>query len=465
MNEDFLLRTPLSKRLYHQHAETLPVIDYHNHLNMKELAEGKSYDNLARLWLLGDPYKHRAMRICGIDEAYITGNASDHDKFAKWMSVLPRLVGNPLYDWSILEMKRIFHIELDPGETDAEWLWEQTGKLLSRPEFSSRALLERFHVEYAAPCAAITDDISVFEKISNIAPSLRGDSIIEAAGETAQKLEQTVQTPIHTLQDYYGAIRLRLDAFGRAGCRFSDHSLDDGFLYRREERHAEALFERSRKGQALRPEERQELSSELLRFLSAEYARRGWTMQLHIGAQRFTSSRLREIAGPAGGFAGIGNCCNVRSLTQMLDDFEKSPWGMPEVVLFTLNPADNAVMSTLGGSYSRGGTKGLVQQGPAWWWCDHLYGMREVFESLASFGVLSVFLGMTTDSRSILSFVRHEYFRRAFCGWLGEKAEKGDLDVKEELLIRLVKDVCYFNAKKRIRQQDTKKEGEREHAF
>lgn len=174
-------------------------------------------------------------------------------------------------------------------------------------------------------------------------------------------------------------------------------------------------------------------------------------MQLHIGAQRFTSSRLRAVAGPAGGFAGIGNCCNVKSLTQMLDDFEKGPYGMPGVILFTLNPADNAVMSVLSGSYSRDGAEGMVQQGPAWWWCDHLYGMREVFENLASFGVLSVFVGMTTDSRSILSFVRHEYFRRAFCGWLGEKAEKGEWDVSEAQLKKLVEDVCYFNAQKRLR--------------
>lgn len=451
MDENFLLHTPLSRRLYHECAEPLPVIDYHNHLNIRELAEGKNYSNLARLWLISDPYKHRAMRICGVDERYITGDASDYDKFKKWMAVLPRLIGNPLYDWSVLEMKRIFHIDFIPGVTEAEWLWEQADKKLALPEFSVRAMLDRFHVEYAAPCAAITDDISAFEKMENLVPSLRGDSMIDAIRETADSLEQLIQAPIHTLQDYYCAIRRRLEAFARAGCRFSDHALDDGFLYKKEEEPAEALFERSRTGGLLTEEEKQLLSSQILRFLSAEYAKRGWTMQLHIGAQRITSSRLRAAAGPAGGFAGIGNCCHVKSLTQMLDDFEKGPYGLPKVILFTLNPADNAVMSVLGGSYSRDGTEGLVQQGPAWWWCDHLYGMREVFENLAAFGVLSVFIGMTTDSRSILSFVRHEYFRRAFCGWLGEKAEKGDLDVSEELLKGLVKDVCYSNAQKRIR--------------
>ena len=451
MDENFLLQTPLSRRLYHGCAEKLPVIDYHNHLNIKELAEGTNYPDLARLWLISDPYKHRAMRICGVDEFYITGGASDYDKFRKWMSVLPRLIGNPLYDWSILEMKRCFRIELQPGVTDADRLWETAGKMLARPEFSVQALLDRFHVEYAAPCAAITEDIAVLERMGNAAPSLRGDGLTDTVRQTADGLEQLLQLQIRTLEDYYAAIRRRLEDFARAGCRFSDHALDDGFLYKKPVQPAEALFERSRNGGLLTEEEKQGLSSEILRFLSAEYAKLGWTMQLHIGAQRFTSSRLRAVAGPAGGFAGIGNCCNVKSLTQMLDDFEKGPYGMPGVILFTLNPADNAVMSVLSGSYSRDSAEGMVQQGPAWWWCDHLYGMREVFENLASFGVLSVFVGMTTDSRSILSFVRHEYFRRAFCGWLGEKAEKGEWDVSEAQLKKLVEDVCYFNAKKRLR--------------
>ena len=189
------------------------------------------------------------------------------------------------------------------------------------------------------------------------------------------------------------------------------------------------------------------LTSDILRFLAGAYARRGWTMQLHIGAQRNTSTRLRTIAGPAGGFAGIGSGCDVSSLTGMLDDFEQGPHGLPRVILFTLNPADNAVMSVLSGSYSQDGIIGKVQQGPAWWWCDHLYGMREVFESISASGVLSTFIGMTTDSRSLLSFVRHEYFRRALCGWIGEKAARGEFPAEESLLKTLVENVCYRNAK------------------
>ena len=231
MDENFLLQTPLSRRLYHGCAEKLPVIDYHNHLNIRELAEGTNYPDLARLWLISDPYKHRAMRICGVDEFYITGGASDYDKFRKWMSVLPRLIGNPLYDWSILEMKRCFRIELQPGVTDADWLWETAGKMLARPEFSVQALLDRFHVEYAAPCAAITEDIAALERMGNAAPSLRGDGLTDTVRQTADGLEQLLQLQIRTLEDYYAAIRRRLEDFARAGCRFSDHALDDGFLY------------------------------------------------------------------------------------------------------------------------------------------------------------------------------------------------------------------------------------------
>lgn len=213
MDENFLLQTPLSRRLYHGCAEKLPVIDYHNHLNIRELAEGTNYPDLARLWLISDPYKHRAMRICGVDEFYITGGASDYDKFRKWMSVLPRLIGNPLYDWSILEMKRCFRIELQPGVTDADWLWETAGKMLARPEFSVQSLLDRFHVEYAAPCAAITEDIAALERMGNAAPSLRGDGLTDTVRQTADGLEQLLQLQIRTLEDYYAAIRRRLEDF------------------------------------------------------------------------------------------------------------------------------------------------------------------------------------------------------------------------------------------------------------
>lgn len=450
MDENYLLNTSLSHRLFHECAKSLPIIDYHNHLERRELTREKRYRNIAELWLLSDPYKHRAMRICGVEEAYITGDAEDKEKFKAWMEVLPKLAGNPLYEWSILEMKRVFEINLEPGSTDSEWLWEQTGQKLSEPGYSAQQLLQTFNVEYAAPCASITDDISAFKGIESLAPSLRGDTIVDVDTETIGQLERAVQTPVFSLEDYYQAIRNRLKDFDRVGCRFSDHALDDGFAYVLDDGHNAQRFAAWRQGASLSCDEKKSLSSEILRFLAGEYAKLGWTMQLHIGAQRFTSSRLRKLAGPAGGFAGIGNCCDVRSLTRMLDEFEQGRNGMPKILLFTLNPADNAVLSVLSGSYSQDGVAGKVQQGPAWWWCDHLFGIQEVLEAISSFGILSTFVGMTTDSRSILSFVRHEYFRRVLCGWLGEKAAKGEITASYETLKKLVEDVCYYNAKKRI---------------
>lgn len=449
MNENFLLTTPLAMRLYHECAANLPIIDYHNHLNMGELAANRNYENLARLWLISDPYKHRAMRICGTPERYITGEASDYEKFEAWMSVLPKLMGNSLYDWSILEMKRIFDIDLVPGVTETQWLWDTANEKLKEPAFTPQALLERFRVEYAAPCAQLTEDITPFREYSNLAPSLRGDNVVNLTEEVLGKLESITGAAVESLEDFSRAIAVRLEEFHSAGCRFADHALDNGFIYREDDGQNEIRFRALREG-ILSREDVHRLVSHILRLLAAEYAKRGWTMQLHIGAQRYTSSRLRTLAGPAGGFAGIGNCCDVSSLTNMLDDFEKNEVGLPRILLFTLNPADNAVMSVLSGSYSRDGVAALVQQGPAWWWCDHLQGMREVFDTISSFGVLSQFIGMTTDSRSILSFVRHEYFRRILCGWLGEKAEKGELIAPEAALKKLVEGVCYYNAKRVI---------------
>ena len=450
MNDNFLLGTPYAKWLYHGCAKNMPVIDYHNHLSIEDLAADKHYENLAELWVISDPYKHRAMRICGIAERYITGDASAYEKFMAWMSVLPKLIGNPLYDWSILEMDRIFRIELTSGFVDAKWLWEETSRKLDKNEYSALKLLDKFHVEYAAPCALATDEIASFEKLMNSAPSLRGDNLVDVTKGIIDRLEELTAMVVNTLDDFYAAIRMRLKAFHKAGCRFSDHALDDGFDYFTDDGKNEIRFREIKKGNLLEEVEKKKLSAGILRFLAGEYAQMGWAMQLHIGALRYTSSRLRDLAGPAGGYAGIGSPCNVKSLAMMLDDFEKNGCGMPRIILFNLNPADNAVMSVLSGSYSQDGIAGKVQQGPAWWWCDHLYGMREVFSHISSYGVLSAFIGMTTDSRSILSFVRHEYFRRALCGWIGEKVSKGEIIAEKEMLKSIVADVCYNNAKKII---------------
>lgn len=444
MQQDFLLTTPLAKRLYREIARPLPLIDYHNHLSIQEIAQDRVYDNIAQLWLLSDPYKHRAMRICGVPECDITGDSDPKEKFRAWCRIFPQLLGNALYDWSRMEMEWIFHITEPICEENAEFIWNAANEKLAQPEFSARGLLAQFGVEYAAPCTALCDDLSPYAGLQGIAPSLRGDDMIAPTPELIRKLEHLTGLKIGTFDGYISAIRKRLADFHAVRCCFSDHALDNGFTYLADDGIQDYRFQQILQGKILETADRFALISDILRAAAKEYTALGWTMQLHIGAQRRTSTRLRNLAGPAGGFAGIGNTAEVSSLTHMLDDMEQHG-GLPRTLLFTLNPADNEVMSVLSGSYSEDGIRAKVSQGPAWWWCDHLHGMRQVFDTLASYSVLSTFVGMTTDSRNILSMLRHDYFRRALCGWLGEKVQSGEYPDDYELLGSIVRKLSYEN--------------------
>ena len=421
MDTRYLLTTETARRLYEEAARDLPLVDYHNHLSVADLSSDRSFEDIAELWLLSDPYKHRAMRICGVDETLITGQASHYEKFKAWCEVtLPLCADN------------------------AERIWQEANEKLRQPEFSAQGVFRHFNVEYAAPCATITEELKPFACLKNLAPSLRGDDLLKPDKALLDTLGSLTGLVIRDQESLTQALRLRLDALHAANCRFSDHALDEGFRYVPEDGKSDRRIRALAAGQTLSPEDRRALSSAMLRLLGTEYAGRGWTMQLHIGAQRFTSSRLRTLAGAAGGFAGIGGGVDVRSLAALLDDLEQGPAGLPKTILYTLNPADNAVMAVLCGSFIG------VTQGPAWWWCDHLQGMREMLEVFSSFSVLSTFVGMTTDSRSLLSLLRHDYFRRALCGWIGEKAVRGELPDDFSALSGLVRAMCYENAKKRI---------------
>ncbi|MBE6628202.1 MAG: glucuronate isomerase [Ruminococcaceae bacterium] len=450
MNQNFLLQTPLSQELYHICAKDLPLIDFHNHLSVADLANDRRFENITALWVASDPYKHRAMRMCGVPEKYITGDASDFEKFAAWCRVYPRLVGTPLYHWTQMELSRVFGIEELPSENNAKELWDKINALLKLPEFSTNSILAKFNVEYSAPCAALLDDLSIFEGTKNTAPSLRGDDVVAPSKAFLEKLADITKVSVKDMESLKAALSKRLDVFHAMGTRFSDHALDNGFSYLPDDGKNDARLQAILDGNALTEADTIALRSAILVLLGNLYAARGWTMQLHIGAQRFTSSRLRSLAGAAGGFASIGSPTEISSLTSLLDDVEKTDAGLPRVILFPLNPADNAAMAVLSGSYSKDGISGLVQQGPAWWWCDHLTGMYEVFESVSAYSVLSNFVGMTTDSRSILSFVRHDYFRRALCNWIGNKAEAGVFPKDVKALAPMVKAMCYGNAKERL---------------
>ena len=439
MTNNFLLTTKTAVKLY-QYVEELPLIDWHNHLSVEDLAADRHYANATQLWNVSDPYKHRAMRICGVPENQITGNCSDEEKFLAWSATVPKLIGNPLYHWVQLELHRYFGIDEELNETSAHRIWNLMNSKLQEPGFSARSFLQLANVEYAAPCVSIFNDIAAFPDISGIVPSFRGDDLLNPDQKVCDRLSSILGQPVTNLSSFRKAVGIFLDLLHARGCRFSDHALDNGFSYAAGG-HAESL-----------PVEKAgvTLKSEILQILGEEYAQRNWTVQLHIGAQRNTSVRLRKAAGPAGGFAGIGHTCDIASLCRMLNDWEQSVAGLPDVILYTLNPGDHAALANLSGSFPGDSVCGKVQLGPAWWYCDHIHGMRDCFEMTAAYGVLSVFKGMTTDSRSLLSFVRHEYFRRTLCNWVAEKVESGEFPNNMEHLVKLVSDICYYNIKKHI---------------
>ena len=399
IHDDFLLKTASARRLYHELAAGLPIIDYHNHLGPRELADDRQFANLSQLWIASDPYKHRAMRIAGVPERFITGDATDCEKFDAWAATVPQTLGNPLFHWTALELKRYFDITEFLLPESASRVWATCNERLGDSHYTARGLIARANVECLCTSDRLPDDLLAHARLAKsgfptrVLPSLRVDE------------EATFDRSL---------ITERLDFFQQMGCRLADHAVI-GF------------------------------DSELLRAHAREYARRGWILQLHIGAQRQTSTRLRKLAGPAGGYATIGPSCDIPGLCRFLDDLEKEGC-LPRTILYPLNPADYAALATLTGSFAEDGVRGKIQLGPAWWYNDHALGIRQHLDALASYGVLSTFIGMTTDSRSLLSMVRHEYFRRVVCDWLGDQVQAGVLPPNDQFLGPLVRGLCHDNA-------------------
>ncbi len=449
MNNDFLLGTATAKELY-AFAKDLPIIDYHNHLSLADIKEDKRFLDIYELWIKPDPYKHRAMRMCGVKEQFITGDAPTFSKFQKWCETVPKLIGNPLYTWAVMELEAVCGETFSINGQNAEQIFEKCNDYLAKNNVTSKALLQRFNVKYACPCASVVDDISMFGAEETLAPSLRGDDITAPGKEFIATLESFTNIKINCLSDFEKAIALRLDEFQKSGCRYSDHALDNGFEFFDDDGKNPERFKALSDG-TITPEEKARLTSYILLFLGKQYSKRGFVLQLHIGAERYTSSALRAEVGPAGGFAGIGNSVNVKSLVKYLDTLDTSEYGLPKTVLFTLNPADNALVSVLSGSFKKEGVSGLITQGPAWWWCDHKQGIDEVLKTVSSYGVLSSFVGMTTDSRSFTSFVRHEYFRRILCDYLGTQYEKGEYFCSLDELKDLVYKLCCGNAQSTLK--------------
>lgn len=455
INADFLLSDELSRLLYHDFAKNLPIIDFHNHLDPRQIVVDSKPENLSQLWVMSDPYKHRAMRINGIPEEGITGNASDYEKYLNWAKTLPRTLANPLYQWSYLELQRVFGIDEILNETSARDIWDKCQKQIDSGELSTLSLLKKFNVEVLCTSDDLLDDVSVHKKASEkgttVLPSLRTDSIMDISeGFSAwyKVLEDVTQIEVKDLDSYEAAIQKRFNLFEDVGCKLADQALDAGFKFHNIDKSmADKLFTQVLSEEKLTESEKASLQSYLLILIGRACNQRNWTLQLHIGAQRKTSSRLRQLVGGAGGYAAIGSATNIAALAKVLDAMDKDG-ELPKIILYNLNPVDNAAFASLTGSFSEDGVAGKIQFGPAWWYNDHYEGIINQLKALASHGLLHNSIGMTTDSRSFLSMSRHEYFRRVLCALISTWVKQGLIPKDIQVLKELVEDVCYRNAKK-----------------
>lgn len=440
---DLLLPNDTARRLY-ESVKALPVIDYHNHLSLTDILENRRFTDIYDLWIAPDPYKHRAMRMCGVPESHITGDAPAREKFRAWCAVYPRLIGNPLYVWTQMELQSVPEIGDRPSADNADALYEKANRYLAAHEVTPAALFSHFRAERVCPCVSFRDDPASFREHPVVKPSLRADDLLVPDEKTVRALEK-LTCPIRGLEDYRAALAQRVRDLSRAGVLFADHALDDGFRFAKDDGENGRRFETLLRGEPLNAAEKSKLSAFLLTFLLCEYAANGMTVQLHLGAARHTSTRLRTLAGAQGGFAAVGSV-DTASLTALFDSVERQR-GLPKMILFPLDPADNARLAVLAGSFASDHVPGLITNGPAWWWCDHEYGIRQALEAAASFGLLAAFCGMTTDSRSFLSFVRHDYFRRVLCAFFAEKLERKALGCAEDDVKPLLYAMCYGNAK------------------
>lgn len=455
IHDDFLLTTKTAERLYHQHAEKMPIIDYHCHLEPKDIAEDRHFENITQIWLYGDHYKWRLMRNCGVSERLITGDASDKEKFMAWAEVLQQCIGNPLYQWSMLELSRYFDFTEPLNSENAEEAWEQCNRVIHENGLSAVQIIEKSRVELLCTTDNPEDDLHWHKQIKddpNIAvrvlPAFRPDRAFKIDAEDFDEyisvLEERFSRKISSYKDFTAAMRSAVEYFEENGCRTSDHGLDYVPYRAADDDEVEAVFAKARRGEAISVEEKEKYQTALLTELAKEYSRYGWIMQLHYGASRDNNRRMFDMLGANTGYDCISGTKSGNNLPRLLDSLE-SRGILPKTVVYSLDPIENAMIDTICGCYHEEGIRGKVQHGSAWWFNDHFNGMKEQIENLAAHSVLANFIGMLTDSRSFLSYTRHEYFRRLLCRLLGEWVEKGDYPNDESTLARIVENVSYYN--------------------
>ena len=456
LDDNFLLHSDTARELYHDCAARLPILDYHCHIDPRAIAEDHVFADMAEVWLGGDHYKWRLMRANGVPEEEITGSAPGEVKFQRFAEVLPRAAGNPLYHWSHLELKRYFGYDGVLNGRTAPEVWRQCQKKL--PSLSVRQLILQSNVEVICTTDDPADDLRWHQAIREdrsfpvrVLPAWRPDKVLNLEKPEfpayIRRLSQAAGGKIADLDSLLAVLRARMDFFHAQGCRVSDHGLDAVPVRCSTAQEAQAAFEKALRGEALPAAECEGYRGFLLRFLGGEYAARGWVMQIHYAALRNVSTENLACLGPDTGFDCMRGGDNGAGLPALLDDLERGA-ALPKTILYSLNPNDNAMLDALAGSFHGEGVRGKVQHGAAWWFNDTKRGIEEQLTGLAASSLLGNFVGMLTDSRSFLSYTRHEYFRRILCNLLGSWVEQGELPFDRELLSELVRGVCYENAKR-----------------
>lgn len=458
IHPDFLLDTEMAKRLYHDTAKNMPIIDYHCHLDPQQIAENKKFDNAYDIWLAGDHYKWRAMRAAGVDESYITGDKSDREKFKKWADTVPQTLRNPLYHWTHLELTRYFGITDLLDESNADRVYDQMNEMLQEDSYRVEPLLNKMDVRVVCTTDDPVDSLEHHEKLAKddeseilVLPAFRPDKATdirdpEPFNAYMDNLEAVSGKNISKLQDLMDVLEMRHSYFHDHGCRLSDHGLDKlpGHIYSHKK--AKKAFKAIRSGQQLTGDQQVGLQGYLLLELARMDHKRGWVQQFHMGALRNNNTKMYEKLGPDTGFDSMGDYSHAEALANLLDTLNQSDQ-LAKTILYNVNPKDNAVFATMAGNYNEGHIRGKMQWGSAWWYLDQLDGMEEQMNILSNMGLLSTFVGMLTDSRSFLSYPRHEYFRRLLCRMIGQDVEHGLVPHEPELLDELVAKVCYHNAK------------------
>ena len=456
MNADFLLKSETAKTLYHNHAEKMPIIDYHCHINPMEIYEDKHYNSITEVWLGGDHYKWRAMRSCGVPEYYITGDASPAEKFRKWAEAIPNLIGNPLYHWTHLELQRYFGITEPLNGDNAMEIYEKCNAILAQPDMSARGIIRKSGVQLICTTDDPVDDLRAHELLAAdptspavVLPAFRPDKAMRADKETfpayIARLEQVVGYPIVTMADMRRALLDRIAYFADHGCRVSDHGMDFCFCVEADEDTLNDIFARAKAGQVITRDEQLAYHTALLIAVGKEYARRDWVCQYHFGCLRDNSRKMFRKLGPDTGFDSMNDAANAAGLAGLLGTLEDAD-ALGKTILYSLNPSDNGIIGSIMGAFQADSPiPGKIQQGSAWWFNDHKPGMEAQMVSLMSLGAMGSFNGMLTDSRSFLSYTRHEYFRRILCNLFGQLVEDGEYPADMKWLGRMVENISYYN--------------------